>query len=66
MAGYAPGKYHLSGNKALAFARNRTGSDDFFRMKQGQFILKAALKQLKFTNTMVPVASSDRRSRPRN
>jgi polyisoprenyl-teichoic acid--peptidoglycan teichoic acid transferase len=46
MAGYAPGKYHLSGNKALALARNRTGTDDFYRMNQGQFILKAAMKQL--------------------
>jgi LCP family protein required for cell wall assembly len=46
MAGYDPGNYHLSGNKALAFARNRTGTDDFFRMNQGQFIMKSALKQL--------------------
>jgi LCP family protein required for cell wall assembly len=45
-AGYEAGKHHLTGNKALAFARNRTGSDDFFRMGQGQLILKSAFKQM--------------------
>lgn len=46
MAGYEPGRHHLTGNKALAFARNRTGSDDFFRMEQGQFIMRAVLRQM--------------------
>ncbi len=46
MAGYPAGRYHLTGNKALAFARNRLGADDFFRMEQGQIILKAALRQM--------------------
>ncbi|HWQ84333.1 MAG TPA: LCP family protein, partial [Anaerolineales bacterium] len=46
MAGYAPGVHHLTGNKALAFARSRYGSDDFFRMQQGQIVLKAILKKL--------------------
>lgn len=46
MGGYEPGQYHLNGNKALAFARNRTGSDDFFRMKSGQFLIKSMIKQL--------------------
>lgn len=45
-AGYAPGAYHLTGKKALAFARQRLGSDDFFRMENGQFIIKSALRQL--------------------
>lgn len=45
-AGYEPGKHHLTGRKALAFARNRSGSDDFFRMNQGQLILKAGFKQM--------------------
>jgi polyisoprenyl-teichoic acid--peptidoglycan teichoic acid transferase len=45
-AGYEAGKHHLTGNKALAFARNRTGSDDFFRMAQGQLILKSALQKM--------------------
>ena len=46
VAGYNPGNYHLTGRKALAFSRNRLGSDDFFRMENNQFLLKAALKQL--------------------
>jgi len=46
MAGYQPGRHHLSGNKALAFARHRLGSDDFFRMEQGQLLIKAAVRQM--------------------
>jgi LCP family protein required for cell wall assembly len=46
LAGYAPGKYHLTGNKALAFARHRLGADDFFRMEQGQLLVKAILRQM--------------------
>ena len=46
MAGYDVGRHHLTGNKALAFARNRTGSDDFYRMEQGQLILKATFRQM--------------------
>jgi LCP family protein required for cell wall assembly len=46
MAGYEPGQYHLTGNKALAFVRNRQGTDDFFRMQQGQFMLKAVFKTM--------------------
>ena len=45
LAGYPAGKHHLTGNKALAFARNRSGTDDFFRMEQGQLLVKAALRQ---------------------
>ena len=45
IAGYPAGRHHLNGNKALAFARNRTGSDDFFRMEQGQILVKAMLRQ---------------------
>jgi LCP family protein required for cell wall assembly len=44
MAGYPAGPVHLNGNKALAFARQRIGSDDFFRMEHGQLVMKAALK----------------------
>lgn len=44
MAGYPAGPIHLNGNKALAFARQRIGSDDFFRMERGQLVMKAALK----------------------
>lgn len=46
MAGYAPGRYHLTGRKALAFVRHRADSDDFQRMSHGQFMLKALFKNL--------------------
>ena len=46
MAGYPAGSHHLTGNKALAFARNRSGTDDFFRMEQGQLVMKAALRKM--------------------
>lgn len=46
MAGYPPGRHHLNGNKALAFARSRMGSDDFFRMEQGQVLVKSTLRQM--------------------
>ena len=46
MAGYPAGAHHLTGNKALAFARNRTDSDDFFRMQQAQILLKSAFQQM--------------------
>jgi LCP family protein required for cell wall assembly len=46
MAGYDAGKYHLTGNKALAFVRARYDSDDFHRMEHGQFMLKAIIKTM--------------------
>jgi LCP family protein required for cell wall assembly len=46
MAGYPAGVVHLNGNNALAFARNRTGSDDFFRMDQGQILIKSMIKEI--------------------
>lgn len=46
MGGYEPGKYHLTGNKALAFVRYRQDSDDFFRMEHGQFMMKAIFRNL--------------------
>lgn len=45
MAGYEAGKHALNGRKALAFARNRSGSDDFSRMEQGQILIKAILRK---------------------
>ncbi|UCH60117.1 MAG: LCP family protein [Anaerolineales bacterium] len=45
MAGYPAGLHHLNGNKALAFARHRMGSDDFFRMEQGQLLMMSIFKQ---------------------
>lgn len=46
MAGYPPGNHHLDGEQALAFVRDRQGTDDFFRMQQGQFFLKEVWEQL--------------------
>jgi len=46
MGGYAAGQHNLNGQQALAFARDRAGADDFFRMEQGQFLLKAAFAQM--------------------
>jgi len=46
MAGYPAGKVHLTGRKALAFVRDRTDADDFFRMAQGQVMLKGLYKNL--------------------
>ena len=46
MAGYSVGKHHLTGRKALAFARNRSGSDDFFRMEQGRLLIRSIFRQM--------------------
>lgn len=46
LAGYQPGIYQFSGEKALGFARRRVGADDFFRMEQGQILIKSILLDL--------------------
>ncbi len=46
MAGYPAGMHHLKARKALAFVRDRSGSDDFFRMEQGQVMLKSIIKTM--------------------
>lgn len=46
MAGYSAGTHHLNGEQALAFVRSRAGSDDFFRMAQGQVFLKSFIQTL--------------------
>ena len=46
MSGYSEGSHHLDGEQALAFVRDRAGSDDFFRMERGQIFLKALAKQI--------------------
>ena len=43
--GYGEGKHHLDGEQALAFVRDREGTDDFFRMERGQIFLKSLIKQ---------------------
>jgi LCP family protein required for cell wall assembly len=45
MAGLPPGKHHLSGEQALAFVRDRSGTDDFFRMKNGQKFIMELVEQ---------------------
>ncbi len=40
------GQHILDGEQALAFARSRTGADDFYRMANGQLLLKAAFRQM--------------------
>lgn len=46
MAGYPAGQHHLTGDQALAFARDRSGTDDFFRMANGQFLIRALAIEL--------------------
>ncbi len=45
MGGLPAGKHHLDGTQALAFVRDRKGSDDFTRMEHTQFMLRAIAKQ---------------------
>jgi anionic cell wall polymer biosynthesis LytR-Cps2A-Psr (LCP) family protein len=46
LGGLQPGSYVLNGEQALAFVRNRAGTDDFFRMEQGQFFLREVLEHV--------------------
>lgn len=46
MSGYEAGWNHLNGEQALAFSRDRAGSDDFFRMARGQILIKAVIQQM--------------------
>ncbi len=46
MGGLTAGKHHLNGTQALAFVRDRKGTDDFFRMAQGQVFIKTAAQQM--------------------
>ncbi len=52
--GLSPGINHLTGEQALALVRDRSSSDDFFRMQQGQIFIKAFLNKmiLTFVNPM--------------
>lgn len=40
------GDYLLTGEQALAFVRDRSGSDDFFRMEHGQLFIRAVLRRM--------------------
>ena len=44
MSGLTAGKHHLDGTQALAFVRDRSGSDDFFRQQRGQLFIAAVVK----------------------
>lgn len=46
MAGLPAGTHHLDSQQALAFVRDRKGADDFFRMENGQFLMRAILRQM--------------------
>jgi polyisoprenyl-teichoic acid--peptidoglycan teichoic acid transferase len=46
MSGYDAGTVHMDGTQALAFVRDRSGSDDFFRMARGQIFITSLWKQL--------------------
>lgn len=46
MSGYPAGTHQLNGLQALAFVRDRAGSDDFFRMARAQIFIKALWKSL--------------------
>ncbi len=58
MAGYPPGSHHLSGEQALAFVRDRQGSDDFFRMTHGQFFIRQLLRQILKPSTWPRIPSA--------
>jgi LCP family protein required for cell wall assembly len=46
MSGYEAGTQHLNGEQALAFVRDRAGTDDFFRMQRGQMMITAMIKEM--------------------
>jgi len=46
MSGLAAGDHTLDGTQALAFVRDRAGSDDFFRQQRGQLVILAAIKNM--------------------
>jgi LCP family protein required for cell wall assembly len=41
MSGYPAGTHHLDSEQALAFVRDRSGTDDFSRLVKGQILLRA-------------------------
>ena len=53
MSGYDEGTHRLSGTEALAFVRDRAGSDDFFRMERGQLFIRGMIKSFLDPATLV-------------
>lgn len=46
MGGLEAGEHNLSGDETLAFIRDRAGTDDFFRMEQGQEFIGTLISNL--------------------
>ncbi len=46
MSGYEAGRHLLDGKQALAFVRDRQGTDDFFRMQRGQMFLQGVMRRV--------------------
>jgi len=46
MSGLDAGTHTLDGAQALAFVRDRAGSDDFWRQKRGQMFISAAIQNM--------------------
>ncbi len=44
--GYEAGRHILNAEEALAFVRDRSGSDDFFRMERGQIFITALIRAI--------------------
>ena len=59
-AGYGVGDHRLDGGQALAFVRDRSRSDDFFRMARTQILLQGLLEEVAKPSTWVrlPAASA--------
>jgi len=53
MSGYPEGTQYMDGDQALAFVRDRMGSDDFFRMERGQLFLKALWRKMLTPSTLL-------------
>ncbi len=47
MSGYSEGTHNLDGTQALAFVRDRSGSDDFARMARGQIFIRSMVNAFK-------------------
>jgi LCP family protein required for cell wall assembly len=60
MSGYPAGTNALNPEQALAFVRDREGSDDFFRMERGQIFIKSVFRELLSVEgiTKIPVVFS--------
>jgi polyisoprenyl-teichoic acid--peptidoglycan teichoic acid transferase len=47
MGGLPAGTHMLNGEEALRFVRDRSGTDDFFRMRQAQFFVQMVINRMK-------------------